>query len=60
MLFILFLLLLPKVTKHGTFQGPPTLEPSKDHQAWNLLKATKQDVSPLTSKQWIHFRSHQA
>jgi hypothetical protein len=35
-----FLLFLPKPIKHGTFQRPPSLEPSKSHQAWNLPLAT--------------------
>jgi len=26
---------------------------------WNLPLATKQDVSPWTSKHWIHFKGHQ-
>ncbi len=56
----MFLLFLPKATKHGTFQGPPNLEPSKGHQIYNFPSATKQDVSPLTSKYWIHFKGHQA
>jgi hypothetical protein len=36
------------------------LEPSKGHQIYNFPSATKQDVSPLTSKYWIHFKGHQA
>jgi len=28
----MFFLFLPKATKHGTFKGPPSLEPSIGHQ----------------------------
>jgi hypothetical protein len=28
----MLLFLLPKATKHGTIQGPPSLEPSINHQ----------------------------
>jgi hypothetical protein len=38
---MMFFLLLPKVTKRGTFKGPPSLEPSIGHQAWNLPLVTK-------------------
>jgi len=31
----------PLTSKHGTFQGPPSLEPPIGHQAWNLPSATK-------------------
>jgi len=41
MFLLLIFLLLPKATKHGTFQGPPSLEPSKAHEAWNLPRVTK-------------------
>jgi hypothetical protein len=30
---MMFLLFLPKATKHGTFQGPPNLEPFFSCQA---------------------------
>jgi hypothetical protein len=29
---MMFLLFFSKATKHGTFQGPPSLEPSIGHQ----------------------------
>jgi hypothetical protein len=32
------LLFLPKVTKHGTFQGPPSLEPSIGQQVGVFLR----------------------
>jgi hypothetical protein len=33
----MFFLLLPKATKHGTFQGPPSWEPSIGHQVGVFL-----------------------
>ncbi len=56
MMFFL-LLLLPKATKHGTFQGPSSLEPfighqircfPIDHQAWNVPLAIKCLPLPLS------------
>jgi hypothetical protein len=41
-------------------RGEKDVYPSKSNQAWNFPLATKQDVSPLASKHWIHFKGHQA
>ncbi len=55
MMFFL-LLLLPKATKYGTFQRPPSLEPSKGHQAWNLPRATNLKTFHWTpSKMFFHW-----
>jgi len=32
---------LPLATKLGTFQWPPSMEPSIGHQTWNISMATK-------------------
>ncbi len=42
----------------SSFQKQPSMEHSKGDQAWNIPSAIKQDVSPLTSKHWIHFKGH--
>ncbi len=41
---------IPMATKLGTFQWPPSLEPSNGHQAWNLPLATKLWILPLATK----------
>jgi hypothetical protein len=42
------IIFISRAIKHGTFQGPSNLEPSKGHQTWNLPLATKLGSS-LTS-----------